>query len=671
MAENWLWASVVAALCVVLPVAALGLAGILGTFSLILVTGALGLWASRLEEPQSPSIPWQNLRGLGWPLALTALVVGLDLLTHLPSPPVSWDAMTYHLYFPARWLQEGRLFHVPTVFSDNAAAFAPQNGALFFAWQMALSRRDALIDVAQLFVLGILALALYLLCRRLAIGRQPAALAALTLAWLPPIRLWTWSANVDVFMIAFWLASLYWQLRYWRRPAGATLAAAGLAGGLAAGTKALGLPLVTMTLLPLVWVLVRRARFRHFGLLAVTTVIGGGWWYLRNLWLYGNPLFPLEISVGGWTLAGAYDGAAVRAGEFHLPAAGAVMRTVVAQFGAGTCSLMVLGIVILGAVALRGALPRARHRRRIVGAAGLVVTLAVAWTGFFVFVVPHNDQPRFLIPALVLSLVGWALVLRWAGRRGRWEMLGLWAAGVVAATASAPPWKAWTARLSALSSADVDAGGWALAALSCALAAAAAFYLCRRARRRFAASALALLGGIALAAVVALAGVHSDRARAAFLARADFRDWRQGYLPFNRPQAPPKALRIAYTGANVPYALMGSGWRHRVVYVNTQGQADDGFYDFWRREPRQYLYHKPGIYRGRDRYETWLEHLEAAAIELVVIFRLHWAERRYIRATDAGFPVEQVWARRHRGRFEPVFQGEAAEIYRLLPQERE
>lgn len=150
------------------------------------------------------------------------------------------------------------------------------------------------------------------------------------------------------------------------------------------------------------------------------------------------------------------------------------------------------------------------------------------------------------------------------------------------------------------------------------------------------------------------------------MARADFRGWAEGYLPFNGPPEGSPALRIATTGANIPYALTGSGWRHRVVYVNTQGKAGDGFYDFWRRDRRVNPYHKPGIYRGRDDYRTWLRHLEGERVQLLVIFRLHRSEARYLRATAGGFPIEQAWARQHPERFEPVFAGPAAEIYRIL-----
>ncbi len=687
-AEIFLRAALVATLMIVAPVALLGFVGGLNSAALTLAAAAFYLAsrrgpasrgpASRLPPPPSGLRFGASLRPLGgdllafgWPAALTAAVVSIDLLVHLPAAPTGWDAATYHLYFPARWLQEGRLFHVPTVFSDNAAAFAPQNGALYFAWQMGLAARDAVVDVSQLFCLAILAVALYRLCRRLGVGREPAALAALTPVWLAPIRQWTWSANVDVFMVAFWLAALCWQLAYLERPESGTAAASGLAAGLAAGTKTVALPLVALTSLGFIPVLAYQRRWGRLGLYLFCAVAGGGWWYFKNVWLYGNPLFPLDISFAGlpagWgehlRLAGAYGGDAVRAGEFHLASPGWVGLAVWRQFGAATSLLIGLGVAFLVAGALADGF---RRRRRAVRWA-FVAALAIVWAGFFATVVPHNNQARFLLPTVVLSLAGWARALHWARRFGPWGSRGLWLAGIAAATAASRPWRTWGWRIEALAEGEAAPWRWVLAALLLASLAAVVPVLRRRAHG-LRATLFSLLGGILIAVLVALAGHHSDLGRRAFMARADFRGWAEGFLPFNGPvDDSSPALRIAYTGANVPYALAGPGWRHRVVYVNTQGGVSDGFFDFWRRDRRVHPYHKPGIYRGRDDLETWLGHLEEQRIQLLVIFRLHRSEARYLHATPSGFPIEQAWARQHPERFEPVFAGPAAEIYRVRP----
>ncbi len=660
-AEELLRTLLVGVLMIVESTAVLGFGGWLHSAGLVIAGGLFYFACRGLPEPEPASAEADRSwpRELGFPVGLSLVVTVLDLAFFLPASPVDWDAATYHLYLPARWLQEGRIFHIPTVFGDNAAAFAPQNGALFFAWQMALSGRDALVNVSQLLCLAILGLALYRTCRLLGTGRVPAALVASTLPWLAPIRRWTFSANVDVFMVAFAFAALYWLLLYRRQPRRSTLAACGLATGLAAGAKTLGLPLVVLPALALVWIAARRRRFADLGLFFAAAVAAGGWWYLLNLWRYGNPLFPVQLDAGLFELPGAYGAAAIRAGEFHIGSAGAVAAGVLARFGATTCFLMAAGLLALAWRAVRDL------RRRGGGEALVLLTFALAWIVFFTAAVPHNDQARFLMPAVAASLAGWGLLLDRARRQTRSLAPAIWLAGILAATVASRPWADWRSSFETLGVAGVDAGRWLATAVLCAAAGAGAWALRHRLGHR-----VPVVAGWMLAwAAATLGTLHADAARPAFFAGADFRAWAEGYLPSNLPGRPP--ARIAYTGANVPYALAGAGWRHRVVYVNTQGEAGDGFYEFWSRERREHRYHKPGLYRGRDDFRTWLHRLEEQEIDTVVIFRLHQAENRYIRSTAEGFPVEQAWARRHPDRFEPIFTGRAAEVYRLLPAARD
>lgn len=648
--EAWLRGALVAVLFMVWPVAVLGSVGLLTAGALVLVAALLWLASLPLAAAAGGGIP---LPRWCWPATLSAAVIGLDLLAFLPAAPNDWDAATYHLYFPARWLQEERLFHVPTVFGDNAAAFAPQNGALFFAWEMALLGSDTLANVSQLLCLGFLMGVLYRTCRLLSIAREPSALAALTLLWMAPVRTWTYSANVDVLLVAAWFGALYWLLLYTRRPQTGTLAACALASGLTAGTKTVGLPLAGLVALFLLPGLLRRRRFLQLGLYTAGVVAGGGWWYLWNLWRYGNPLFPVELSWGALGFPGAYDTGALRSGEFHLDSLPVLAEYTLRRFGVTTWLVIAAGLVALGARAVRDL----RRRREGLSPAVVLVSVAILWTGFFAAFVPHNNQTRFLMPVLAVSLVGWALTLRSALWVGPGSGRGLWLLGIAAAAVASRPWTAWKASFETLAEAGVDPLGWILTAAALS-GAAAAVLRCRKGRR----IRRAVTWGL-VALVVLVATHHADRSRAAFFDRADFKRWAEGYRSFNLPSARP--LRIAYTGANVPYALVGSGWRHRVVYVNTQGRVGDGFYDFWIRDRRRYPYHKPGIYRGSD-LAAWLRHLEQERIDVLVIFALHRSERRTIRSTPDGFPIEQTWARQHPERFEPVFAGREAEIYRVL-----
>jgi hypothetical protein len=635
-------------------VAALGFAGILWPSALVIAAlalyGVTRALAPRGEERIRVLPRGRRARPFLWPLLLAAPAVGLDALTHLPVPPTAWDALTYHLYLPARWLQEGRIFQIPTVFGDNAAGFAPQNGALLNAWQLGLLGGDALANWWQVLPAALLALALYRTGVSWGVGRESAALVAAVGFWVAPLREWTYVAMVDLLMVSSWFLAVHWMLAWLGARRQTTLLACGLATGFAAGTKTIGLPLVAAHTLVLGVLLLAQRSTRQLLGFGVAALAAGGWWYLRNFWLYGNPLFPLELRLGPLRLAGAYDFAATR-GQFHVADPLELAGVLLHNWGAAACLLTALGVV---------GLAWGIGRRRLAPACSLTLGLAITWAGFFFFRLPHNTETRFFLPVLVLGLPGCMLLLDRVRHHSRPLARGLTVATVVAITAADTPQRSWRAAFSGLTEAGADPVFWVAAgALACAAVVGALLL-----RHRIARIGAALLAGAALAGALAMAQLASERSRDVFYSRARFRAWAPAFRVVHEARSF-RQLRIAYTGFNLPYALMGSGFEHRVVYCNTQGRADDGFYEFWRRAPGPHPTHKPGLYRGDDDYRTWLEHLRAERIDAVVITTMTRAEGAYIRSTPEGFPIGRVWARRNPERFEEIASSPSFEIYRL------
>lgn len=656
--EAWSRRVVATVVLVLALVAGLAAIGHLGPFELLLASVVLASVAWMFERARfreagrvllSPGARGGLLvpRELYLPLTLTLGVLYVDLLVFWPAPPFDWDAMTYHLYLPARWLQEGRWHHVPTVFGDNAAAFAPQNGGLIFAWLMALTASDAATNTVQIGVLVFLGTTLYRGARCLGASRLAAGLAGLGLCWSTPLRKLASSANVDLLLLASWMAALVWILRYRRTGEAGTLVWGGVVAGLAAGTKVVGLPLagfLGVVLLPVLWL---RRSWRGLWLFAVPAVAVGSGWYLLNLWRYGNPLFPLRIELGPWVFPGAYGAAAVRAGEFHLSEPGALISSVIRGLGVGPWIWAIVGWL--------GLLLAGSRRWLGTGLRAALWMLAGLWMLFFAVYVPHNNQARFLLPAFLLAGLGWALVFDALRARGRVLLAPAWLAGILLGSGILPMLRRWWVVSATLAEGGVSIWQWVIPAGLC-LGGGAWWGIRARRVRSWIPIALVVV-------LMPLAAIAANTSRALFYSRSDFQAWAPGVVPFSDPGAP--ALRIAYTGANFPYALTGGRFRHRVVYVNTQGDPGDGFYEFWRLEPRVYEYHKPGLYRGADNKERWLENLRSEGIELLVIFRLHRAEARYLSTTDDGFPIEQVWARQHPEIFEPVVQHPVVEMYRI------
>ncbi len=650
-----------AAWIVAVLVAGLGAVGWLGPNGLLL--GVAVLWAgTRILRPERPTPLLPRAEpgsSLLWPTLLAVPILLFDLGWRLPAPPTDWDALTYHLYLPARWLEAGRLLHVPTVFGDPAAAFAPQNGALLFTWWIALSGGDALANVVNVLPGVVLALSIYELGVLCGATRENAALSAVALFWIGPMRSALYEARVDVPMLAFFGASLAFVAHSLDPRAKTPWRAAGLAIGLAAGTKVVGLVLIAPQALMLSVLLLCGRHLRAFATFLALSIAGGGWWYLANIVQFGNPLFPLALRFGDLPLLrGAIPFGAV-AGQFHVPIHTLLGDTLPHFFGLAALGLTGIGFTALLASAIRDQPTRPVRL--------LVAGVALYWALFYFLRLPHNTETRFLLPVVALSLVGCGLLLEPLRRRSPWLVRASWALAFAILYIDVERLPQWRAALASPLEAGVPLAFWVCLLLGTAAAVAAALAAREGSALRRAAGAT----GASLAALlVALAQQLSVDARPLHHERSRFRAWSPAIRYVDR-EDPEHRMRIAYTGLNLPYALTGPRIARPVRYVNTQGELDESFYDFWERDPKLAKRQKPGFYRdgGRDDYGQWIRNLEAAEIDWVVIYRLHRQER-YISHDEEGFPIERAWARTHPERFALLASGRTFALYHFRGADR-
>ena len=71
--------------------------------------------------------------------------IALRLVRDLVSPPMAWDSLTYHLFRPARWIQDGALRSSIGPDSWRFLEYFPHAGDVPWAWAMLPVRGDALI----------------------------------------------------------------------------------------------------------------------------------------------------------------------------------------------------------------------------------------------------------------------------------------------------------------------------------------------------------------------------------------------------------------------------------------------------------------------------------------------------------------------------------------------
>ncbi len=416
----WAWATV--------GMEALGSIGFL-TYGALLAWTAAGLVvaavfrqrdrgaAATTEVPRQPegrAWEWEAVVALGL-VVWTTTIHGLGTL--LGPVKVVSDGPIYHLYFAARWWQAGRIFVVAAPFGESVVSYFPAVGDLWFTWLLAGWGGDRLAKIGQLPFLLAAALAAFGCARRLGAGRSAAVIATTWFVAIFPFLLFTLVANVDTIFVASYLVGAFFFLRYalgdGRTP---ELSLGALAAGGVLGTKPTGIVFGGLLLgaaALAVWL--RRSSLRqalgHLVLLGLLPLVMAGFWYGQNVWLTGNPMYPLHLNVLGrvW-LAGWYGSDAMRLSPFYIAPDDwrALADILLAVFDPR--------MVPLWAAALCGAWRLGRRQPLLDPLVWAFSGLAVANLAAYWILVPYRTQQRFMLQAAGLMAIPLAQLFD----RARW-----------------------------------------------------------------------------------------------------------------------------------------------------------------------------------------------------------------------------------------------------------
>ena len=629
----------------------------------------------------SEPLSWDAVITLALLLSV-ALVLGMRSL--LLGVKVVSDGPIYHLYFAARWWKAGRLFLVASPFGENAATYFPANGDLWFSWLMATWGGDRLAKVGQAPFLVLASFAAYGCARRLGAGRSASLVATCWFASTTILLVFSFEPNVDTIFVAGYLVAAYFFLQAYQS-AGDTAACwlGALAAGEALGTKAVGVVFVPPLLaLAAVTILVQRvpARAKIHRILAILLgpLVSGGFWYLRNALMTGNPLYPLEVRLLGRSLLhGWYLAEAMTKSQYYLPFADwrALVDILLGVLDPRLAPFWI--IALLAGPVMRG--PRTDAARRTIAIFSIMAVLNVA---LYWGCIPYRTQQRFMLQAMGLAVVPLAITLdvsRWL-RRAAAALLALhlftpqtWP---FAPGNSNPPWD-----LTPVIPNDV---GDPLALFA---RIARAFHTDRLLRS---ALGVELLIGLIVCAVV-MVGAWSrvsvrpsrSRPRWALIVVSSVLFVVFGYLDVWRDLIDPRlrfypafpdffsgwlqlesrsgtaGTRVAYAGTNIPYYLMANGLRNDVRYINIDRHRDWLMHDYHRQAMKRGQGNWPNSRPGWDRtapdFAAWVDNLEAEGIQLLVVTRVNPAEGAHNVAGSDHFPIERQWADSHPEWFEPLY----------------
>ena len=237
-------------------------------------------------------------------LVAASLVWRVVLAVRLPVVDIAgWQ---YHLVTVDVWLQSNQIERV----SQNTWTDGwPATGELLTTWLAAFTHTHALSGFTGLLPIPLGMVAVAGLARGFGADRRPALLAGLLFGMIPALVALAGTSYVDPATTAAVIATWWLGLRLFGERDRATALLFGTAAGLAAGTKDtslfLVLPILGWVLVAAAWEVIvgdhlgapwRRLRSpaaQRLGLSLLSFVVFGGLWYLKDLLIHGNPIYPI------------------------------------------------------------------------------------------------------------------------------------------------------------------------------------------------------------------------------------------------------------------------------------------------------------------------------------------------------------------------------------------
>jgi hypothetical protein len=651
---------------IVVSMAALGLLQVLSIVTMTL-TAAIA-WVlcppASLGKEARPMLAELSGRARRDP-AVATLVLAATLISCLTvawaflCPPVRWDDLVYHLTYPVEWAQSGSLATRDILFGNHGPAWFPKTTELWITWLfLPLGELFHLTGAQAPFLVG-LALAAYDVARRLGAATRSALVVTAFLVAAPGVQTNMAGGYVDVAFAFLFLVVVDALLALRDRPdRWAWLELMG-AIGLFLGTKVQGLPVVVFVLGPLGAALLWERRPRRLdhrlatglALGFLVALAGGGWWYVRNYILSGNPIFPLLTEVLGFELFdGAYDRSDLPSGD-----AGLALRLFDHNFAA-PWRILTLAPFALGVyAALRN------RQRRIAKAALLAVGVSFGLLLTIEHLVPFA-YTRFALPVLAISVFALLPALEDSKLQRVLPWLALAALAVPFTRPSAAGYFVTPAQHLLEWSAPVI--------LAFGLATLATLGVLVRSCVRFASIPKRTSRNVVLALGLGAACVGrltSDPSRSdCFKPVAGV--WAPSVFLEEQPPA-----RIAMCGITASLPLHGIVPKHTVsnVWVNTPwGVSFAELVRGARPDRAAHRGDRNGIayYRAEESEKLWNDNLDAFGADFLVCYPYpRWLldEERLARNSE-GFGSEFTWAESDPQRFQLVFSNGGCRIFKIV-----
>ncbi|MCG8431983.1 MAG: glycosyltransferase family 39 protein, partial [Candidatus Omnitrophica bacterium] len=328
-------------------------------------------------------------------LLLACVLLGFGVVKagiNLVNPPFGWDSLNYHFTFPVEWMKTGTLENPITVSDDPSPPYYPINGSLLYLWLLWPFSGAFAADLGQLpfYLLGFACV--YRIAGKFRLSPEYAFYAAALFTLIPNYFKQIEIAYVDVMVSSLFCAACVFLMELQERFDRRNVLFFGMSAGLLLGTKTVAVAYSILLFPAFAYLVLRHRRKAYYGIYAFLAVVMlGGFSYIRNMAVTGNPLYPFDSGL----FRGVMDKATYAA---HFTVADYNPGKLLFHEGLGGAVLLfVLPAVFIG-------LPVALWRDKKITPLGAYMTaVAPAIYLLYRFVIPLANT-RYLYPAFAVGM---------------------------------------------------------------------------------------------------------------------------------------------------------------------------------------------------------------------------------------------------------------------------
>lgn len=309
-------------------------------------------------------------------------------------------------------------------YGDSAPPFYPLNAGLWAFWTMIFISSDLIAKYIQLPFLIAAMVGIYRAARILGLTREYALFGAGAFVTLPLAVGMTSSAYNDVVMAGTFALSLAAFCVTLTAFSPFAVVMTGLSVGMFLGVKYSALPFAVTIMVPTMLIILKRGanRIRLLGIFLGGIVSTGGFTYIRNFIITGDPIYPANLELLGMVLfPGAFSSSIFNHTGLHKADLARLLfsSSGLREVGWQTPALLVTAAVLAPLLGLLS-----KHRK----ATNWALALPLALFLLYYFIVPYRYSARFFFPALVAASLNLAfLASRFERcRGGRWLSLVVW-----------------------------------------------------------------------------------------------------------------------------------------------------------------------------------------------------------------------------------------------------